>query len=34
MLSQMAIQELDALPDSPEKEELIELARYVVERDH
>jgi octaprenyl-diphosphate synthase len=34
MLSQMAIQELDVLSDSPEKDELIELARYVVERDH
>src|SRR5690606_9773689 len=29
MLSQMAIQELDILPDSAEKDELIELARYV-----
>jgi geranylgeranyl pyrophosphate synthase len=34
MLSRAAIQELDVLPDSPEKDELIELARYVVERDH
>lgn len=34
MLSQMAIQELDVLPDSPEKDELIDLARYVIERDH
>lgn len=34
MLSQMAIQALDVLPSSPEKDELIELARYVVERTH
>lgn len=34
MLSEAAIQELEVLPDSPEKDELIDLARYVVQRDH
>lgn len=34
MLAQLAIQELDILPNSREKEELAELARYIVNRDH
>lgn len=33
-LSQMAIASLDVLPDSPNKQELIELAQMVVNRDH
>lgn len=34
MLIESAIGELDVLPDSPAKDELIALARYIVERDH
>ncbi|MBK8134464.1 MAG: polyprenyl synthetase family protein [Anaerolineae bacterium] len=34
MLSQLAIEELGVLPNSRERDELVELARYVVERDH
>lgn len=34
ILVQAAIDELDVLPNSPAKDELIEFARYMVERDH